>query len=964
VGIGKGGKYGGSTRAVSLGTQTSLRGSAVPLLYGRYRVTPKLIWNGNFQASPVSSGKKGGKFGTQYDYTIAGDWLICHYPLQNLLSGWSDKDYHGVTCLDTVAMIASNQVDLTSVIAALGSGSNAWSLVAILGCHLWGPYSATFNDFGGDGPVTVSSSWDVPLWNEHYYTPDGQAGSTRRPLTYEWNPADGNVVHFPDSTLNGGAVTIRFAVVQRDGPVWTQGPLSQKNLNMELERYLAQGSEYVTDDSEQVHYNWVSGVGSVKFDLGSANILPAFSFEAMGACDIWRLGGCDPADIILDLIAGVTLCSDANPWSSAPEITLGQNVSVPHNVNSAVGASLPITLGNLSPMRAWCRANGISCSLYLDSQKTAKEVLDELFTVANCAPVWSGSLLNAIPYDEVSAADHGLIYTAPTAAGPICGLDDNCFLVDGNTPPVTMDRTRQADAHNVIKITHADDGSDTVQWAECAYNDTVTTEIEQRSVAQFGARPADAKDMHSITKPSIAQKIASVLVKRSALQRNSYKFNLPVTYCFLEAMDLVAITDSCLGLNQHPVRLTSVEESWDEQKGWTLACEAEDFIYGLNHPTPMEVQASNPFTNPSNVDPGSVNTPVFMELPDSVNGGPGHWLHIALSGASPNWGGCVVWLSTDGVTYTQVGVFTGKSTMGVINENPAPAGAPGNWNTGPWPVTSDPDTLAGFWVDLTMSDGSLESATAATANAFQTLCWVDGELIAYDEVDLVTGNAYAFSITPGSSGLIRRGLFGTPITAHNANAPFVRLDENIFALRLDPKWVNSSTVFPQTLFFKFTSFNTVGGGAQSLDQATEFQHNFSGGYNNILQIVGNNATLDWDPASVTSSGCTLRAYGPSGVTSNITYYRSDGTTLTNVYMAFLGVPLNTVCWIMYSPAPNANWYTTSYQQMITACGNGAVCLGSVTTPVYTAGAVSGGSKGGGGGAGGGGGTGPGVHNSN
>ena len=958
---GKGGKNGASTRAVSLATQTSTLGSAVPLLYGRYRVTPKLIWNGNFKATPISSGKKGGKAGsTQYDYTIAGDWLICHYPLQNLLSAWRDKDYIAVAYGGTTAVISGNQVDLTSLL-----GTAFPSLVAVVGCHVWQSMgTVNFNDYGGDGSATQSGSWQIPLWNEHYYTPDGQAGSSRRPYTYEWNPSDGNVIHFPDNSLNGCEVSIKWAAVLSTGPAWGRGPLAE--LNMELERYLAAGSEYVTDSSEQVPYNWVSGVGSVKFDLGSANLLPAFSFEAQGACDIWMLGGCDPADIVLDLIAGKTLCADNNPFSgvtlmnaAGPGPVAGFPVSVPHSINSAATTTLPITLGDLTAMRAWCRANGISCSLYLDSQKAAKDVLDELFAVANCAPVWSGSVLNAIPYDEVSSAGYGLVYTAPTASGPACDLNDSCFIVDGNTPPVTVERTRQADASNVVKITHCNDGQDysPSQQQEYAYNDTVTTEIEQRSVAQFGTRAADAKDMHSITKPSIAQKIASVLVKRAALSRNTYKFSLPVTYSFLEAMDLVTITDTCLGLNKAPVRLTSVEESWDDQKGWELACEATDFIYGLNHPTPMEIQASNPYTSASNVDPGNVNTPVFMELPDSLNSA-GFWLHIALSGANPNWGGCVVWMSRDGVTYEEVGIFTGKSTMGQINSNPAPAGAPGNWASTDWGVTADPDTTAGMWIDLTESDGSLASASQADADAYKTLCWIDGELVAYSELVLVTSNGYCFSAPP----YLRRGLYGTPIVDHAANAPFVRLDGNVFALRLDPTWVNAGMTLPQTLFFKFTSFNSQGGGAQTLDQVSECQYNFYGRYNNFFQLVDNNVTVD----GIVSAGAPLfRIYGPAGpgsvnpdgsINAPITFWGSNGRyfQINGQQWGPPAITWGTTYYAMYNPAAGTFYFLTNTAPMLVACANGHLMVGSATTPVNSSSAgttmTGGGGFGGGGGA--------------
>ena len=311
---------------------------------------------------------------------------------------------------------------------------------------------------------------------------------------------------------------------------YTYDPMAE--MNLEFEPYLACGSEYVNHPDQQIPYNWVSGLGSPKFDLGEANSFPEHSFEVGGAFELWPSGDCDSADIITDLIMSGPLIACDPPYA-------GQQILIGHglNLNNYSGSDPLIPtwmsgqssiLGDpaansgqvLTAMRAYCRAYGITCALYLDSQRPARDVLQELFDVANTAPVWSGTVLKAVPYCEVSAAGNGSIYVAPTASGPIADLDDSCFVVGGSEAPVEIDRNRQADAGNVLPIEHLDRSN--------SYNTTITTEVEQRSVAQFGVRKASTRQMHSIHQVAVAQKVASVLVKRAALLRNTYKFKLPV----------------------------------------------------------------------------------------------------------------------------------------------------------------------------------------------------------------------------------------------------------------------------------------------------------------------------------------------------------------------------------------------------------------------------------------------------
>src|SRR5262249_36959864 len=92
--------------------------------------------------------------------------------------------------------------------------------------------------------------------------------------------------------------------------------------------------------------------------------------------------------------------------------------------SSSVPPGNGLLVKDLSGMHNWARANGISVALCQDSQRTAKDLLDELLIVGNSAPVYSGDELKIVPYDEVSNADNGAVYIAPTASGPIADLDD------------------------------------------------------------------------------------------------------------------------------------------------------------------------------------------------------------------------------------------------------------------------------------------------------------------------------------------------------------------------------------------------------------------------------------------------------------------------------------------------------------------------------------------------------------
>src|SRR6202045_2367780 len=126
------------------------------------------------------------------------------------------------------------------------------------------------------------------------------------------------------------------------------------------------------------------------------------------------------------------------------------------------------------------------------------------------------------------------------------------------------------------------------------------------------------------------------------------------------------------------------------------------------------------------VDPGDTNPPILFEPPSGLTAGDTEVWIIATGGAP--WGGCQVWLSLDGTSYAYAGTIYRGGRQGVL--------------TAALPSHADPDTTDTLSVDLSQSQGQLLSGTTADADAFVTLCYADGELLAYRTATLTAAYKY------------------------------------------------------------------------------------------------------------------------------------------------------------------------------------------------------------------------------
>ena len=361
---------------------------------------------------------------------------------------------------------------------------------------------------------------------------------------------------------------------------------------------------------------------------------------------------------------------------------------------------------------------------------------------------------------------------------------------------------------------------------------TITTRLpievwDQNDIESVGlSQGAVGHGARNLRPGRLGQASAQLILQRGAHIRNAYAFKLSFEYCLLEPMDLVALTDPGLGLENAVVRITAIEED----NAGTLAITAEEFPAGVATAVayPVQTGASSPPNR--NTEPAAVNPPLIVEPPASLTEGAAE-VWIAVSGgtgglADPNWGGAVVYVSRDNVTYGEIGEISGPARQGSLAAQlPAPVGA-------------NPDSVNALAVNLSQCGGVLAGATPDDAANGVTLCIVDNELLSYANASLTGANAYALTY-------LERGLFGSQASAHAPTAPFARLDDAIFKYALPQAYIGA------TLYLKFQSVNIFGDQAQDLSSCIAYPYTprGSGALGPVAQTLGVGASLDYGLAS-------------------------------------------------------------------------------------------------------------------
>jgi hypothetical protein len=503
----------------------------------------------------------------------------------------------------------------------------------------------------------------------------------------------------------------------------------------------------------------------------------------------------------------------------------------------------------LTDVRDYCAANGIYASLYLKSQRPCDDILNDICEIANCTPVWNGQSLDFYPYSEVAQVGGGYVYTPRTASGPLAEFDANYFVVESNEAPVTVKQENMQSVANILDINYSDAGFDGA--GACSYQSYQSNSVricDAEHCFLYGPQNGSPRGFDDyLTDATTATLVGWPIMKRQRFaDPYSVEFKLPQTIgSLLDPMDLITVVDPLFGgtLNtgvatsgsgQQDVRISELSE--DNTGTWSLSCER--FMYGMSAPIVPNVTISSGVQQAQpNVLAGSVNAPYFFEptaalavaLGMSAEGGIG----IAVSGSADNYGGCVVNVSTDGGnSYDPIGKIAGSSVMGVV------------YSAG-YPSSPSPDSTDTLYVDLTESDGELESYTSAQQNQLVPIMLLDNsgapgtgsaagytttipyEIIAYQATTLVSTSEYS------AAPPILRGQLGTVPADHPASgvgsppsgSPVVDLSTpgSIFTYVIP-----NGQIAGNTLYFKFQTFNQFGTGLQDISDCTVYTFTITG----------------------------------------------------------------------------------------------------------------------------------------
>lgn len=589
--------------------------------------------------------------------------------------------------------------------------------------------------------------------------------------------------------------------------------------------------------SQALSYARTAYLFSDNYNLGSSSEVPSHSFEVFGN--------------LIDTIPGFI---DACPADIIADLTTNPQYGLVMPVGSVVNDSW-------QQFKDYCIVTALLLSPYLSTQEQGTSIFQRWAQLTNSFIFWSGNQMKYVPLTSgsTSITANGATYTPNNVPLYDLGLDD--FIVDPRSVPVTVQRTDPLDSFNSVELDINDRANN--------YNINPIVWVDQTSADAIGLLPSQIISATEVCNSSIAAIMASLIGLRSVNIRNTYQFKLPPQYFLLEPGDIVLITDPFIGLSKQPVRILTV----DEDENYNLAITSEEYPAGLGIPAEFS-PATNTASPPPNIyaDPGDINTPLIIEpTPIITAGNPEIW--IGASGGT-NWGGCDVYISTDGLKFVFLQTIGAPTAQGML--------------TADLPAHTDPDTVDTLSVDMTISRQPISTAiTHDDADSFQSVALVGTELIAFGAAAVSGTNTYNLTY-------LRRGVYNTPISDH----PIGTLLSVI-----NPKAVVQE-VLPQTyvgveLYLKFTSFNSFGNSMQDPADVVEYTYT----------PTGVAYTIDPPPSASIKPSAVTQADGTSLITLTFSWTASGGPLLGS-YLVEWGTDGTTWTGIGTGSATNLSYQLT------------------------------------------------------
>lgn len=499
-------------------------------------------------------------------------------------------------------------------------------------------------------------------------------------------------------------------------------------------------------------YSGLAYAAGANMYLGESASMPTWTMEACGKKALTYGGDANPADIIADFLTD-------------PYVSVGFPASI---------------IDDLTVYRTWCANLGLLISPTSNSQTATRDYLTTWLDATCANAFWSSGKIKIMPYGDANPS----AFTGSLA--PVWSFSNADYMPDDGEMPVEQTIVDPSNLYNRFTIEYADRSND--------YNASPATSDDPAHINRYGMRAEGTQTWHFITSGVAAQVVADLRRNRQLGVPSTYVFKIGALGALFEPMDIIALTEVNIGLSDYPVRIRKIEEVDDSKFEVTAEDVPGDMAMVASRPLPT----TNGYKGSYGKPPGSINSPVIFEPPLSLAGDLEVW--IAASSDNAMWGGCHIWLSTDGSSYSRVGTISASARQGALSA-PLASGA-------------SMDSANGLAVALE-SVGTLTSVSDSDWAATATLSYVDGELIAYQSASLVSSGLYLLSN-------LRRGLYGTAIFAHAVGSSFARLDDTVFKYPVSPDQVG------KTVTLKFTSFNVFGAAEEDIADVVEYSWRVTG----------------------------------------------------------------------------------------------------------------------------------------
>jgi Putative phage tail protein len=845
----------------------SVFATPVPIILGTIRVHGKLLDYAGFKATKAPSGGKGifGGKNDQFDYYADVIILLGQSGYTQAIGGVINVwDQNGK--LENLSGSFSYTIPGSSASVQPTAGTPA--IQYDLGVTKQVSYSVTANDYGSGGSRTLTGTQTVALTKVSGTPSAGQYSFNPTTSTYTFSTADaGTVVSIQYSTVfslyyfeavqpavipttphqvttdnasyfqadqgvyfidngtagipvggtpsatneyhegagtytfyagdQGRSVLINYEYYSSDPDLTNSSSLNLTFFNGALSQaaWSYWASKYPGDT---YGYSTLAYVGANPMALGESAALPSYNYETLGLC----------------IATGQQFDADV---SEAITLLL---------TDPFCGVGFPSgNLGSLSLMQAYLNSNNFFISQNLTSASGVGQTIQRWLEAGNVAAFWSEGLLKFVPYGDTTTVGNGFTYTPPTTPVVTLTYDQILPWTDKKTGEVTNDDPIQfsvkmaQDCYNYVQV----------QWTNRLndYNNDLMTAQNDAFIAAYRIRMEPSQTWDFLTTQAAVSWALQLRLNRSLYIPETGKFYLPFTFSYLEPMDMVVLPTG------EPVRILEVNENED---GSRLEISFENFTYGSNDVSVYTKQPPNSYQPTLSQEvPGNTSAYIFEATPQSVLAAP-QTIQLAVAGSTPAWGGCQIYVSTDGTDYSPLGEIIGQNRTGLLS-----AALPSN---------PDPDTTDTLSVDMTISGGELVSVTMAQADSFVTLSAIADpsgslELISFETATLTAANRYNLTY-------LRRGVYGTTIGAHAIGAEFSYLGSTgIFEYQYPAQYAG------KTLYFKFPAFNLVQQQLQQLSACQAFQFTVPG---SSLQppSTGNFTTVPTNVLTAQASGSTAQ----------------------------------------------------------------------------------------------------------